>query len=119
MKSDVEVAWNTEACPACNGLVIARFAGRFKSTIELAHAGLKADAKSILEVGVVVASINKGYQSERVGITASGPDEKEAMAAMINLFSGGLGEEAPVGHGAGGVCEAGVIGVGAKKEGRA
>lgn len=62
----------------------------FKSTVRLEHTGngLIADAKSILNVLMLSAA-----QGAVLRLTAEGPDEAAAMAAVVKTFAAGFGEE--------------------------
>jgi len=51
-----------------------------------------ADAKSIL--GVLAQGVGSG---QRIEVVADGPDEEAAMAALVELVEGGIGETAEAG----------------------
>ncbi|MFZ5853520.1 MAG: HPr family phosphocarrier protein [Chloroflexota bacterium] len=68
----------------------ARFASRI--TIEnLDRAGRPVDAKSILML--LTAGVQRGH---RIRLSADGPDEEEALAALRDLVEAGLGEGSAV-----------------------
>lgn len=74
------------ARPASTFVVEAK---RFESTIRIAHDGSarSVNAKSIMMV--LGESFNHG---DEVVITCDGPDEDEALGAMIALIESGLGD---------------------------
>jgi len=63
-------------------------AGRFQSDIFIQHDKIKTDAKDILNVMSLAA--NKGTEIE---IITEGPDEDQAMDAIIALIKDRFGEE--------------------------
>ena len=64
-------------------------AGRFSSRVTAGREGRVMDGKSILGILLLAAS-----QGTSVEVTAEGPDEEQAMAALAALVEGGFGEEA-------------------------
>jgi phosphocarrier protein HPr len=68
---------------------LVRLAGNFKSKIKLMRTdnAVIADAKSILSVLTLAAS--KGTELE---IEVEGDDERDALAAITEIFSNGFGE---------------------------
>lgn len=60
---------------------------KFKSNIIIDHKGKKIVAKSVLNV--MAAGVNKG---EEVEVSCEGPDETEALAAIVKVIEDGLGE---------------------------
>ncbi len=62
-------------------------AGRFKSDIFVTKAGKRVNAKSIM--GVMMLAAGKGT---RIDVEASGADETEAMAAVVDLINDKFGE---------------------------
>ena len=64
-------------------------AGRFRSRVTAGRDGRKMDGKSILGILLLAAS-----QGAAIEVTTDGPDEEEAMAALVTLIEGGFGEEA-------------------------
>jgi len=70
-------------------------AARFNSRItveNLDREGRPVDAKSILML--LTAGVQRGH---RIRLSADGPDEEEALAALRELVEGGLGEGSAVG----------------------
>jgi phosphotransferase system HPr (HPr) family protein len=65
---------------------VVRCAQQFESQITLCHECKEANACSILQV----LTLGAGFGSEVV-ITASGPDEVEAVDRMIEAFTDGAG----------------------------
>jgi len=68
-------------------------AGRFSSKIRVARGGREVDGKSIM--GLLLLAASRGSS---ITITADGPDEQDAIAALCALVERGFGE-APVGQG--------------------
>ncbi len=68
---------------------LVRLAESFKSEIIIRRPdnGATADAKSILDILTLAAS--KGV---KVKIEVGGADEKEALAAIVEIFANGFGE---------------------------
>ncbi|HEX9190326.1 MAG TPA: HPr family phosphocarrier protein [Vicinamibacteria bacterium] len=64
-------------------------AGRFRARVTAGRDGRVMDGKSIL--GILLLAASRGTTVE---VTAEGPDEVEAMAALAALVEGGFGEEA-------------------------
>ena len=64
-------------------------AGRFRARVTAGRDGRVMDGKSIL--GILLLAASRGTTVE---VTAEGPDEEEAMAALAALVEGGFGEEA-------------------------
>jgi phosphocarrier protein len=64
-------------------------AGRFRARVTAGRDGRVMDGKSIL--GILLLGASRGTTVE---VTAEGPDEEEAMAALAALVEGGFGEEA-------------------------
>jgi phosphocarrier protein len=65
-----------------------QLAGRFQSRIEVSRDGLSANGKSIL--GLLTLA---GAQGTRLTISASGPDEAEAVQALAGLVAARFGED--------------------------
>jgi phosphocarrier protein HPr len=63
-------------------------AGRFRSRVTAGREGRVMDGKSILGILLLAAS-----QGSVVELTAEGPDEEQAMTALVALVEGGFGEE--------------------------
>lgn len=68
--------------------LIAQTAGNFVSAISLAKDDVKVDAKSIMGVMMLAAEHGSTLQ-----LTVDGPDEKEAAAAIKQLFDDKFNEE--------------------------
>ena len=68
-------------------------AGRFSSKIRVARGGREVDGKSIM--GLLLLAASRGSS---ITITADGPDEQDAIAALCALVERGF-DEAPVGQG--------------------
>ncbi len=64
-------------------------AGGFRAKVTAARDGRVMDGKSILGILLLAAS-----QGTTIEVTAEGPDEEQAMAALASLVEGGFGEEA-------------------------
>ncbi|MBW5447533.1 HPr family phosphocarrier protein [Cohnella sp. CFH 77786] len=64
-------------------------AGKFQSQINIAVEanGVRADGKSIL--GLMTLGLQQGSV---ITITADGPDESEALEALVSLVESGFGE---------------------------
>ena len=67
--------------------LIVKTAGRFKSSIQISKDGISADAKSIMNVMMLAAACES-----TVDITVSGDDEKDAIAAILELFANNFNE---------------------------
>lgn len=65
---------------------VVRCAQQFKSRIVLCHKCKEADACSILQV----ISLGAGFGAN-LEITATGPDEKEAIRSITEVFNDGAG----------------------------
>jgi phosphocarrier protein HPr len=63
-------------------------ASRFRSRVTAGREGRVMDGKSIL--GILLLSASQGTVVE---IAADGPDEQEAMTALVGLVETGFGEE--------------------------
>jgi phosphocarrier protein len=64
-------------------------AGRFRSRVTAGRDGRVMDGKSILGILLLAAS-----QGTEIELVAEGPDEVEAMDALVALVDGGFGEGA-------------------------
>ena len=67
---------------------ITQLAGRFQSEVWLSRNKLRVNAKSIM--GVMMLAANKG---SRIIIETTGPDEAEAMLALVTLIENYFGED--------------------------
>ena len=70
----------------CAQLVSA--ATRFESEVSFVKDNLRVNGKSIM--GVMMLAAEKGSE---ITIEADGPDEEEAMAALVGVIESGFGEE--------------------------
>lgn len=66
---------------------IVRLASQFRSKVTLVYGGQTANARNIMAVMLLAASMHSVIVLE-----TSGPDETEAMAAIVMLIQGGFGE---------------------------
>ena len=66
---------------------ITQLSGKFKCEVWLSRNDHKVNAKSIM--GVMMLAANKG---SKISIETTGPDEIEAMLALINLVEDYFGE---------------------------
>jgi phosphocarrier protein HPr len=64
-------------------------ASRFRSRVTASRDGRVMDGKSILGILLLAAS-----QGTAIEVAADGPDEEEAMVALVSLVEGGFGEGA-------------------------
>jgi phosphocarrier protein len=64
-------------------------ASRFRSRVSAGRDGRVMDGKSILGILLLAAS-----QGTAIELVAEGPDETEAMDALVSLVEGGFGEPA-------------------------
>ena len=67
---------------------ITQLAGNYRSEVWLSRNKLRVNAKSIM--GVMMLAANKG---SRIIIETTGPDEAEAMLALITLIENYFGED--------------------------
>ena len=65
-------------------------ASGFRCRIRVGHAGREMDGKSIMGLLLLAAA-----QGSVVTLTADGPDEAEALAALCALVESGFGEGSP------------------------
>jgi len=65
-----------------------KLAGSFQSEVWLSRNKLRVNAKSIM--GVMMLAANKG---SKINIETTGPDEAEAMLALITLIENYFGED--------------------------
>jgi phosphocarrier protein HPr len=63
-------------------------ATRFKSQIRVAHGTKNMDGKSIM--GILLLAAARGTV---ITLTATGPDEQDAVEALVQLVKSGFGEE--------------------------
>ncbi|MDX9859163.1 MAG: HPr family phosphocarrier protein [candidate division Zixibacteria bacterium] len=62
-------------------------AGRFQSEVHFTKDGLRVNGKSIM--GVMMLAAEKGSE---VTVEAEGPDEEQAVDALINVIESGFNE---------------------------
>ena len=67
---------------------IVRVASQFRCHVALVWNGNRASARSIVAVMLLAAGVGATIRVE-----TSGPDETEAMTAMVELIAGQFGEE--------------------------
>ena len=67
---------------------ITQLAGNYQSEVWLSRNKLRVNAKSIM--GVMMLAANKG---SKINIETTGPDETEAMRALITLIENYFGED--------------------------
>ena len=67
---------------------LSRLAGEFNSRIIVTHEGETADARSIMDLMMLVA-----HMGCEVDIRAEGPDAAEAVTAVASLIADGFGEQ--------------------------
>lgn len=67
---------------------ITQLAGSFQSEVWLSRNKFRVNAKSIM--GVMMLAANKG---SKINIEIAGPDETEAMLALITLIENYFGED--------------------------
>ena len=67
---------------------VVQVASRFHCSVSLVWNGRRASARSMLAVMLLAASVGATIRVE-----TSGPDETEAMTAMVQLIAGQFGEE--------------------------
>jgi phosphocarrier protein len=86
-RRDVEIlnklGLNARACAK-----IVQLAEKYQCDVSLARNGRKVNAKSLM--GVMMLAAGKG---SRVVLETEGPDETEALDAIVALIAGHLGEE--------------------------
>jgi phosphocarrier protein len=66
---------------------VVQVASRFRCSISLTWNGRRASARSMLAMMLLAVSVGATIQVE-----TSGPDETEAMTAMVQLIAGRFGE---------------------------
>jgi phosphocarrier protein len=89
---EVEIR-NESGMDAPASAALAHLAGKFQCNVAVARNGRKVDAKSLM--GVMMLAAGRG---SRIVLEADGPDEGEALDALVDLvasgFRGGSGEGA-------------------------
>jgi phosphocarrier protein len=86
LQQDVEII-NKLGLHARASAKLSQIANQFKSDVNLVRNGNKVNAKSIM--GVMMLAAAKG---SAIGIETSGPDESEAMQALLGLIQDKFGE---------------------------
>lgn len=86
-QQDIEVT-NKLGLHARASAKLTQLASSFESEVFLSRNGRRVNAKSIM--GVMMLAAAKGTT---IGVEASGPDEAEAVAALVELIANGFGEE--------------------------
>jgi phosphocarrier protein HPr len=81
MQQEITVS-NSFGIHARPASLIAQTASRFKADIRLEKDGTSANAASIMNVMMLAAAYNS-----KVVIKASGPEEKQAIEALVELFN--------------------------------
>ena len=85
-QQDIEVV-NKLGLHARASAKLTQLASRFKSEVHLSRNGRRVNAKSIM--GVMMLAAAKG---STVTLETSGPDEDEALSAIVALFADKFGE---------------------------
>jgi phosphocarrier protein len=80
---------NAQGLNAAASAKLAQLAARYLCDVSLARNGRKINAKSLMGVMMLVAG-----QGSRVVVETDGPDETEALEAVVALLSSNFGEEA-------------------------
>ncbi|MBT9613259.1 MAG: HPr family phosphocarrier protein [Burkholderiales bacterium] len=86
LQQDVEII-NKLGLHARASAKLSQIANQFKSDVNLIRNGNKVNAKSIM--GVMMLAAAKG---SAIGIEINGPDESEAMQALLGLIQDKFGE---------------------------
>ncbi|KCZ45614.1 MULTISPECIES: HPr family phosphocarrier protein [unclassified Hyphomonas] len=66
---------------------LSKLANEFESRVVVSHEGQEADARSIMDLLMLVAA-----QGCEVELAAKGPDAAEAVTAIASLIADGFGE---------------------------
>jgi phosphocarrier protein HPr len=85
-RQDIEVI-NKLGLHARASAKLTQIASSFKSDVHISRNGRRVNAKSIM--GVMMLAAAKGTT---ITLETSGPDEDEAMAAIVHLFADKFGE---------------------------
>jgi phosphocarrier protein len=67
---------------------LSKLAGSFACEVHLSRKGRRVNAKSIMGVMMLAAGVGS-----EVEIETDGPDEREALSALVRLFESKFGEE--------------------------
>ena len=74
---------NTQGLNASASAKLAQVASKYLSSISLARSGRKVNAKSLMGVMMLAAG-----QGSRLLVETDGPDESEALEAIVALLAG-------------------------------
>ncbi|MBM7556901.1 phosphocarrier protein HPr [Halanaerobacter jeridensis] len=88
MKKDTVVIPNETGLHARPASMLVDEASSYESEVKIEYEGQEVNAKSIM--GVMSLGIS---QDAEIVVQADGQDEKEAVAAIVELVSEGFGEE--------------------------
>ncbi len=83
---DVEIV-NALGLHARASAKLTQLAGKYQSDVQMSRNGRKVNAKSIM--GVMMLAAGKG---SKVTIEIDGPDERDAMDAIVTLIGSHFGE---------------------------
>ncbi len=83
---EVEIV-NTLGLHARASAKLTQLAGRYQSDVQMSRNGRKVNAKSIM--GVMMLAAGKGA---KVTIEVDGPDEQDALDAIVTLIGNQFGE---------------------------
>lgn len=86
VRRDIEIV-NKLGLHARASAKITQLAGQFQSEVWMTRNGRRVNAKSIM--GVMMLAAAKGAS---IGLETSGPDEADAMAALVGLIEDKFGE---------------------------
>lgn len=86
-RREVEIV-NSQGLNASASAKLAQLAAKYLCDVSLARSGRKINAKSLM--GVMMLAAGKG---SRVVIEADGPDEAEALSAIVALIGDRFGEK--------------------------
>jgi len=81
---------NTKGLHARAAAAFSRMASQFDSRITVNHEATSADARSIMDLLLLV-----GAKDCEIEIMAEGPDAQEAVTALASLVADGFGERDP------------------------
>lgn len=78
---------NTKGLHVRAATALSQTASRYDATITLEHGGERANAKSVMNLLLLVAP-----KGARVRVNAAGPDARAALDAIAELIEAGFGE---------------------------
>lgn len=87
MKKQKVTVKNSAGLHARPASLLVKLAGRFESEFYINMYGYKINGKSIL--GVLTLAAEEGSEME---LEVEGPDESDALEALVNLFDSGFNE---------------------------